>query len=150
MNKIEIKKVENVNEVENIINRFNSEFVPSLQSRVNNLNEYSKKLYNNAITIKAIESGKTIGFASLYCNDFENKTAYLTQIAVKNEARGRGVGQMLIDEVINICNENGMITLDLEVANDNIKAFNLYKKNGFYKTDVATDNSFYMKKNFRK
>ena len=143
---IEIIQVDNLEEIKNIIIQFDKIFFPTLSSRIDDLKNYSKKLYDNAITIKAVSNNEILGFASFYCNDMNNHIAYLSQIAVKQEARGRGIGQMLLDEVIKTCITNGMRELNLEVYIENINAMNLYKKNGFEKLRCATEASIYMNK----
>ena len=140
---ITIRNVDKLNDLNEIIYKFDKEFHPSLRSRVLDLNQYSKKLFNYAKNIVAICNGEIIGFASLYCNDEQNSTAYLSQIAVLKNARRNGVGQLLLDEVIKIAVINNMKYLKLEVLFNN-PAYNFYKKNGFYDLDKASSKSIYM------
>ena len=146
MDEILISKVELLNEIKDIIFEFDRTFTPSLKSRVLNLNKYSEKLYNNAITLKAIYNGDIVGFASFYCNDRINFISYLTQISVKDTARNKGIGQLLLKKVIEFCHDNNMKFLRLEVYNENIPAIKLYEKNEFYKIGNATNDSCYMER----
>ncbi len=56
---------------------------------------------------------------------------HITNVAVKKEHRGKGIGNKIINELINIAKEKEMIGITLEVRTSNIKAQSLYKKNGF-------------------
>lgn len=150
MNEIFIQIVDNYDELEKIIINFDEVFIPSLKSRLLDLKQYSKKLYDNAVTIKAVFDNQTVGFASFYCNDNINNIAYLTQIAVLKDARSKGVGSLLLDEVIKICLLKGMNVLKLEVYCNNFSAMNFYEKYGFVDSGFATDESKYMKKVIRK
>lgn len=145
-NDVLIKEVKNSKELKQIIHDYNKLFYPSIESQVNNLDNYAIKLYNYSITIKAVLDKKIVGFASFYCNDNETFTAYLTQIAVSKEVRGKKIGQLLLDEVIKISSSKKMKYLKLEVHNENDIAYNFYKKNEFYEIGKASDNSKYMRK----
>lgn len=147
MNEIVIEKINSFNEINAIISDFNFEFCPALNSYVDDLVVYSKKLFNNAVTYAAKDGGKILGFVSFYCNDFDNRTAYLTQIAVKQQYKNKKIGQKLLDRVIFDSKINNMKKVTLEVFKDNIVAISFYKKNGFKYLNNAKENSIYMQLN---
>lgn len=86
------------------------------------LNELSNPL---AKYIIAKENGKPIGFAGVWTIVDEG---HITNIAVHPDYRGRGIGSMLLEELIEKCYSLGCNSLTLEVRASNIAAQNLYKK----------------------
>ena len=86
-------------------------------------------------------NNKVIGFIIYYITFNSSKIA---QSAVKKEYRKQGVGEALMNEMINLIisnnkllkdekeiEENFIETMTLEVRESNTKAINLYKKLGF-------------------
>lgn len=55
----------------------------------------------------------------------------ITNVAVLPERRGEGIGRALISALIGYCQENGFISLSLEVRESNSVAIRLYKRAGF-------------------
>lgn len=56
---------------------------------------------------------------------------HFTNVAVKKEHRGKGVGSEIIKNLINIAKEKEMIGVTLEVRKSNNVAQKVYKKYGF-------------------
>lgn len=71
----------------------------------------------------------------------------ITNVSVKKELQGQGIGKKLIQELIHQTGSRGVHTLFLEVRESNISALGLYEKMGFermgirknYYTDPAED-----------
>lgn len=57
--------------------------------------------------------------------------AHITNIAVKKEYRGKGVGDVIIIGIIDYCEKNNIPNITLEVRESNISAQNLYRKHKF-------------------
>lgn len=57
--------------------------------------------------------------------------AQITNVAVSEEARGRGIGEGLMREAMQIAREHEMDVMSLEVRVTNTVAQNLYRKLGF-------------------
>lgn len=57
--------------------------------------------------------------------------AQITNVAVSKSARGRGIGEGLMNEAMNIAREHNMDVMSLEVRVSNDVALNLYRKLGF-------------------
>ena len=81
-----------------------------------------------AIYIVAKEDEKIIGYGGMWHVINEG---HITNVAVKKEYRGKGIGNQIINALIDIAKEKEMIGITLEVRTSNIVAQNLYKKNGF-------------------
>ena len=87
------------------LNFFNSYFTPTLKERVKDLESYANKLINNAKNyyIASSDNGDLIGFISFYCNNYNSKIAYLTQIAINKNFRKKGIGKKLLNLCIEKC-----------------------------------------------
>lgn len=144
---MKIERITNLQELICVLKSFDVEFTPTVSSIVGDMNLYGEKLYHNAITIGIYDDNRIVGFASFYCNDIENKTAYLTQIAVKKEYSSKGYGTSLIEASEKIAKENEMEKYRLEVYDENLIGINFYKRNGFEFEKRCTDKSIYMIKN---
>ncbi len=81
-----------------------------------------------AIYIVAKEDEKIIGYGGMWHVINEG---HITNVAVKKEYRGKGIGNQIINALIDIAKEKEMIGITLEVRTSNNVAQNLYKKNGF-------------------
>jgi len=57
--------------------------------------------------------------------------AHITNIAVKKEHQGKGIGDFLLLGIINYCQKNNIPNITLEVRLSNITAQNLYRKHKF-------------------
>lgn len=70
--------------------------------------------------------------AILYVNDFQNKTAYISLIAVRKDSQKTGIGASLITWCEKIARNRGMKLLRLEVNKTNAVARAFYEKQDFY------------------
>ena len=57
--------------------------------------------------------------------------AHITTIAIKPEMKRKKIGETLLQKIINLCYENGIKYITLEVRESNIPAIRLYEKYGF-------------------
>ena len=74
------------------------------------------------------DNNKIIGYGFITIL-YEN--ADIDNIAVSNKYQGKGYGNKLLNELIEIAKENKVENILLEVRISNNRAINLYKKNGF-------------------
>jgi len=89
-------------------------------------------------SIVALAGGRVVGYAVFWViGDF----AELGDIAVKAEYRGMGIGDMLLEGVIDICKIVGVRSLFLEVRESNAVALRLYEKKGF--TEITKRERYY-------
>lgn len=61
---------------------------------------------------------------------------HITNIAVKKEYRGLGIGNRIVESLIYYCASKNIQSMTLEVRKSNIVAQNLYKKYGFVESGV--------------
>lgn len=87
-----------------------------------------------------------LGYAAMYANDRDNRTAYISLIAVDKTKQGCGIGSSVLQACIGTAYEKGMHIIKLEVKKDNKKAIKFYERNGFTKLEDCSAESIYMQK----
>ncbi len=92
-----------------------------------------------ATYVVAAEEKHVLGFAGVHIISGEG---YITNIAVSENARRRGIGQMMLEKLIDICRSKCTF-LTLEVRKSNIPAISLYEKLGF--ENLGIRKNFYEK-----
>jgi GNAT superfamily N-acetyltransferase len=94
------------------------------------LAEWSKQLQEIA-TFVAVHDGKDLGLVRCASDEHHHDTAWLISMWVTPEARGQGVGNALIDAVIECARSSGASRLLLDVGDHNQQAIALYARKGF-------------------
>ena len=91
---------------------------------------FRQELTRNAVAryLVAEEDGKILGYAGAWVILDES---HITNIAVKEEARGQGIGKKLTSELLQILSNLGACYATLEVRVSNTRAQHLYKSLGF-------------------
>jgi ribosomal protein S18 acetylase RimI-like enzyme len=82
-------------------------------------------------TFVAIYDGKDVGLVRCASDEQYHDTAWLISMWVAPEARGQGVGNALIDAVIESARSSGASRLLLDVGDHNQQAIALYVRKGF-------------------
>lgn len=74
--------------------------------------------------------GKVVGFALYYIrySTWKGQRMYLEDLLVTEQMRGKGIGKLLFDELINLCQQKKYSGLVWQVLNWNEPAINFYKK----------------------
>lgn len=111
-----------------------------------NQGELLSQLEKGYIFLMASDEDKDVGFACYSISDTVNDIYKLHKIYVLPETHGKGVGKILMNEVVNLAKRNGGKSLELNVNKHN-KAKDFYLKNGFkIKESVTIDigNGFVM------
>lgn len=76
---------------------------------------------------------------SLIAPDFDRDTAWLLALGVRNDCRGRHIGERLLQESLNSLQRVEVKHVTLTVAPDNEPAIELYKKTGFMVKERQSD-----------
>ena len=92
----------------------------------------------NVKYIIAESEGEIVGFAGLWIIIDE---AQITNIVTKKSYRNNGVGSILLNELIQICNNLNINNILLEVNENNLPAIKLYEKYGF--TKIGARKNYY-------
>lgn len=98
--------------------------------------EFSTNPYLKILTY--VEKDKVNGFL-LYSLIYDR--IEIEQFEVTTKERGKGIGNELLNYLIEKYKDNNIKNITLEVKEDNIAAINLYKKYGFKK--VSTREKYY-------
>ena len=91
---------------------------------------FRQELTRNAVAryLVAEEDGQVLGYAGAWVILDES---HITNIAVREDARGRGIGRRLTAGLMQILSNLGACYATLEVRVSNVRAQNLYKSLGF-------------------
>ncbi|MBC8570141.1 GNAT family N-acetyltransferase [Zongyangia hominis] len=94
-----------------------------------------------AAVLVAEEEGQVLGFALLqeqetpdFCCIVPHRFAYLMDLCVHPEARGRGLGSSLLSAVKDWARTRGLDYVELNVLDENKGAIRLYERAGFSPT----------------
>ena len=87
----------------------------------------------NAIARVALIGEDIVGYYSLY-RSFEEGD--INNIAVRADMRGRGIGTLLMRDMLSVCKQSGIDRLFLEVRASNAAAIALYEKFSFRQYSV--------------
>lgn len=92
--------------------------------------DFVKEMTANACAryLVAQEGGQTVGFAGAWIVLDE---AHITNIAVRKDCRGRGIGRRLTEELMRYAANLGVVYATLEVRRSNEVAKKLYQSLGF-------------------
>lgn len=112
------------------LSRCDADFVPPLSGRVE-IKAYAKKIASKATRFEAWSASTLVGLVAAYCNDRENRIAYITSVSVLKTWTGKGIAARLMSQCVEHAKASGMRQISLEVASDNTPAIRLYEKSGF-------------------
>lgn len=90
----------------------------------------------NATYLVIIENNSIIAYAGLW-KIFDE--GHITNIAVKKEKRGKGIGTILTEKLISKGKNKSIDKFTLEVRENNINAIKMYKKIGFKEVGIRKD-----------
>lgn len=87
----------------------------------------------HTVFLVAEEEGRIKGYIGMYVSMDEGE---ITNVAVKQEERCRGLGGMLIERMLHEAEKKGIGRIVLEVRVSNDSAIRLYERNGFQKCGI--------------
>ena len=88
------------------------------------------------VGIQPLESGKPDDIAGYVGLWFQGNEAHITEIAVREQLRGNGIGELLLIGSVRVAMENGSTVLTLEARVSNFIAQRLYDKYGFKEVGI--------------
>lgn len=78
--------------------------------------------------IVAEKDNKIVGYGGIWLILDEG---HITNIAVSSQYRGQGIGNLIVEKLIDVCEKKGIKNMTLEVRKSNLIAQSLYKKYDF-------------------
>lgn len=97
---------------------------------------------NSKYIIAKTNDGEIIGFTGI---KILVDNADIMNIVVKKSWRNQGVGNLLLNNLISLCKDLNLLSLSLEVNEDNLPAIHLYEKFGF--KNIGVRKNYYQDKN---
>jgi len=113
----------------------NDSFSPSLSQRVD-IVEYSKKIFDKAITFEAWHDRDLVGLVAAYFNDSIGRSGYISNVSINYDYMGKGIATALMSSCLSYAEKCGIKNITLEVFNTNSSAIGLYKKLGFKEIEI--------------
>ncbi len=120
------------------------EYLPPLKASEEYRRNTAEKISNYAFCILLREDDTDAGFGTIYANDMENRTGYISFIAVSEDFRRRHFGTHLMDTLVAIAKQNQMEYVKIEVAKSNHTAQRFYLNYGYTYQCDASEDSIYM------
>ena len=100
---------------------------------------YDKKINESIFSsdevdgIVALEKGNVLGYASIhYINKITRKSGIIEDVVVKEDQRGKGIGKLLVNNLIEKAKKNNCDKIILSSSEKNLK---FYQKLGFQKNE---------------
>lgn len=100
-------------------------------SEKQNLTEFAQKLYEKATLCTVLKDGKIVAMLAGYTEALENGMAYISIVATRKEAQGKGYAATLLKEFLEICKKKNIKAVHLYAVRENLPAVQLYKRFGF-------------------
>jgi len=116
----------------------NDSFCPKLDTRTDII-EYSKKIFNNAVTFEAWSENDLVGLVAAYFNNTDDRSGYVTIVAISKDYLRQGIATDLMNMCINHAERSGTKEIKLEVYKTNLPAISVYNRFGFKKYTNAED-----------
>ena len=107
-----------------------ADFIPPLSSRIE-ITGYAEKIANKATRCEAWIGSALVGMVAAYCNDNDERVAFITSVSVLRSWIGKGIGERLLKDCIQQAKAADMRKVCLEVSRENVPAIRLYEKCGF-------------------
>ncbi len=123
-----------------------AEQISYMLEKMYNKGELLSQFQQGYFFLMAEEDKKDLGFAVFSKTDLKNQTYKLHKLYVLPETHGKGIGKLLINEVVNLVRRAGGKVLELNVNRGN-RATEFYKKAGFSvkeAVDLDIGNGFLM------
>src|SRR5690606_17891072 len=124
---------------DNVLSALN-ELIPQLSTSAKPLDDLTlKNIINHPGThlLMAVEKGSYFGSLSLVVFPIPTGIrAWIEDVVVSEEARGKGVGELLLNHAVNLARSLGAGTVDLTSRPSRVAANELYKKVGFVRRET--------------
>jgi ribosomal protein S18 acetylase RimI-like enzyme len=105
-------------------------FYPTLSSRIQ-FDSFAAKAISKGRVLKVADFDTMVAAAVFYANDRVVRTAYLSILVVLDGYRGRGIGRLIVANVINASRAAEMRRITVQTNPDNEAATALYRSFGF-------------------
>jgi ribosomal protein S18 acetylase RimI-like enzyme len=128
-----INWIRNRGDVANVVRLLricDGDFTPRLSERVD-IEDYAGQIVQLAQRIEAWDNDVLVGLVAIYCNAPAGDEAFITNVSVAPDHRGRGIARCLVEDAIRCALEIGFTRVALEVDASATEALKLYARTGF-------------------
>jgi len=129
MKKIVIERM-TIDDIENVVNVENDCFTTPWSK-----DSFLREIIENDIALYLVAKIENIAVGYIGVWRIQNE-GHITNVAVHSDFRGIGIGNMLVSELLSLCEKEGIDAFTLEVRKSNIVAQNLYKKFQFVEAGI--------------
>lgn len=137
---ITIAKLHDIEEINNMLTNLIQDERKNYDDNINEnykVKNFYEQFTNNkdACILIAKYNNETLGYVYGFIqnngNIFNKNIAQIDALFVKEQYRGNGISKKLIQEFTKWAKDKGCSYVELSVCNNNLKAINLYKNEGF-------------------
>ncbi len=126
---MEVIRINNLNNAEELLYDHNREIGRTMPE--NELRAGIQKFIKNGEILGYIVADRIIAMLNLYCNNYDTLSAYICNVYVLEEYRGKHYSENLLNKAVQICRERNFKNVCLHVSVENTPAVHIYKKMGF-------------------
>lgn len=119
-----------VAEVIALLTACDRDFCPPLSER-QDIPTYAERIWQRADRFEYWDAGSLVGLVAIYCITSQGAPAFITNVSVRGEYRGRGLGDTLLHAALDHARSCGFTHVALEVDAGAKPALKLYRKHGF-------------------
>lgn len=112
-----------------LLERYNQKIGCSLSKL--ELERWIQKILSVGDPLAMLDNNEIVAFLLLYCNNIETQEAYICNVYVSENYRGRKLSEDLVKNAILICKSRRFNSVILDVEENNDPALCIYKKCGF-------------------
>jgi L-phenylalanine/L-methionine N-acetyltransferase len=107
-----------------------------------------KDLLKKEIVYVFEQEGKAAGMFKLFAHSYRTShICYLGGVAVHSDFAGKGLGTVMLKEILAFGQESGFLRMELSTATINERAIRLYEKCGFQKEGVLRNYTYLKSEN---
>jgi len=140
---ITLEKNPDLEEIQKFLEKVDADVIPPLSSQ-HDLNVYAAKIAGFAECLILKKDDEIGALSAFYCNDAENKAAFITLLAVERSLRNQGIAKKLAAETIQHAKSKGMEKIVFETHEKNQATINLFSKFGFKILKTENDGAVFM------
>lgn len=109
------------------------------------LEKWINKIISVGDPLGILYGNEIIAFLLLYCNKYDTLEAFICNVFVREDFRGKRLSELLVKKAIEICKDRNFKCVNLDVVRNNESAVRVYTSCGFCKTGsfIKESESYY-------
>ena len=119
-----------IDDIENVVNVENNCFTTPWSK-----DSFLREITENKVALYLVAKIENVAVGYIGVWRIQNE-GHITNVAVHPDFRGMGIGNMLVSELLSLCEKEGIDAFTLEVRKNNLVAQNLYKQFQFVEEGI--------------